>query len=94
MNSLSVPVGDILILENKKFNLITRKSPEDGFLFYHYVVEIKPNRVLGRENAVNFVSEILKDCWEKGFPAIANCDYESSLLNKGGYKSQNIPAPR
>ncbi len=33
MNSLSVPVGDILILENKKFNLITRKSPEDGFCF-------------------------------------------------------------
>ncbi len=92
-NSLSVRNGDILITQNKNFNSMNRKSPEDGFLFYRYIAEIEPNRVLGRENAVDFVSEVLKNIWQKGIPAIADCDYESDLPNKGGYKSLNIPIP-
>lgn len=92
-NSLVTDEGYITITENQQFNPINKKSPLDGFLFYRYILDVKPNPNLEKDNAISFVSKILEEFWANGFPAIANCEYESDLPNNGGYKSENVPIP-
>lgn len=93
-NSIRIYEGEILVLNNENFNLLNLQSPEDGFLFYSHILKIKPNRFLGKRNAVWFVSKILKEFWTRGYPAIAICAYEAELPYRGGYKSRNVPVPK
>ena len=92
-NKICVDKGILYLCKNNKFHKINKKNPEDGFLFYQYFIKAKPNALFGEENAVQFISTILNFFWSKGYPAIAFCDYENNLPNRGGYKSPNIPNP-
>ena len=39
------------------------------------------------------VERLLPLLWERGIPAVAACDYEDELPEKGGYKSRAVPWP-
>lgn len=92
-NSVVTDKGFITISENRQFNPKNKKSPLDGFLFYRYILDVKPNPNLEKDNAISFVTKILEEFWAEGFPAVANCEYEVALPNNGGYKSENVPTP-
>ena len=55
-----------------------------GFLYFPYRVEAGPKRAVER---------LLPLLWDRGIPAVASCDYEDELPEKGGYKSRAIPWP-
>ena len=55
-----------------------------GFLYFPYRVEAGPKRAVER---------LLPLLWDRGIPAVAACDYEDELPEKGGYKSRAIPWP-
>lgn len=88
------PQGEISVRKNDAFNEEMRKDEEDGFLYYRYLLEVEPEEELGKENATQFVSRILEYLWSQNYPAVASCDYEELLPNKGGYKSPNVPKPQ
>jgi hypothetical protein len=92
-DGIFVNEGSLFLLKNKNFHKIYKKNLEDGFLFYRYLLKAKPNDLMGKENAIQFIAPILKYLWSKGFPAIAFCDYEENLPYKGGYKNPFVPLP-
>ena len=63
----------------------------DGFLFFRYSLElyVDPSSCV----KISLVSDILKVCWENGWPAVAACDYEHELPEGGGHKSHQVPWP-
>lgn len=86
--------GYVCVDKNDEFNLELRMDEDDGFLYYHYLLEVEPSPKVDEQRQIGFVSKILEYCWSNGYPAVASCDYEDKLPNKGGYKSLNIPQPQ
>lgn len=66
----------------------------DGFLYFKYYLDIffRPNIEDGNI-IINTISDLLVWLWENNYPAVAACDYENLLPEKGGYGSPNIPWP-
>ena len=63
----------------------------DGFLFFHYALEVYPAPGVPREERVKLTAKLLQALWSRGFAAIAACDYEDELPSGGGYKSRPYP---
>ena len=93
-DGICVEEGTLIVYKNHNFHKINKKNHEDGFLFYRYLIKANPNYLLGRENAIHFIAQILKYFWSKGFPTIAICDYENNLPYNGGYKNPVVPIPQ
>ena len=93
-NDIETSVGNIYVVKNDEFDEKQRKDIDDGFLFYKYKLEIEPKPSLNKSQTIEFISKILEHCWSQGYPAVASCDYEDLLPEKGGYKSPNIPKPQ
>ena len=91
---LSNEKGEVGVMKNKDYDSALHQDETDGFLHYRYFLEVEPNEELGKESAVEFVSNTLKYLWSQGYPAVASCDYEELLPNNGGYKSPNVPKPQ
>ncbi len=81
--------GYICVDKNDEFDEQMRRDGEDGFLYYRYLIEVEPNKELGEENAVAFVSKILRYLWSEDYPATAACAYEDALPNKGKLIPEN-----
>jgi hypothetical protein len=66
----------------------------DGFLYFKYYLDIffSPNIEDGHI-IISMISDLLVWLWENSYPAVAACDYEDLLPEKGGYGSPNIPWP-
>ena len=91
-------------LEGKEYKFYVSKNDEykyqnnkekckefpDGFLYFPYRVELY---FLNEKIAIDLISSFIKKLWENNIPAIAACDFEDELPEKGGYKSKNIPWP-
>lgn len=58
----------------------------DGFLYFNYYMEL-----YFETNRVEKTNQILAILWSNLIPAVAVCDYEDMLYEKGGYKSKKIP---
>lgn len=87
---ISLPPGEIDVLENDEFDEEQRKQFSDGFLFYRYYVEFY-TPAQGWHEVQDIVARVLEHLWSKGYPAVASCSYESELPRNGGYKSLDTP---
>ena len=56
----------------------------DGFLYFSSLIEAGPQELVAR---------LLPALWKRGIPAVASCDYEDELPERGGYKSRAVPWP-
>jgi hypothetical protein len=65
----------------------------DGFLFFRYRVELCVPAKAATEEQIAAVSVMLNALWSQGIVAIAVCDYEDDLPQKGGYKDRSLPWP-
>lgn len=63
----------------------------DGFLYFHYNIEIDIRDDITDEFAAKEVSQILTYLWGSNYPAVASCDFENLLPKNGGYKSRDVP---
>ena len=81
----------IEIRTNDEFDFYKAQNFPDGFLFFPYSIEIDIIEDIKMEDVVNEISKILNFFWQNSFTAIASCDFENLLPEKGGYKSKKIP---
>ncbi len=88
-NYVDTDNGTIGILTNDDFDSELRKDSKRGFIYYNIQLEVEPKVELGEENAVHFVSKILKYLWSEDYPATAACAYEDALPNKGKLIPEN-----
>lgn len=85
---------EFILLKNSDFDSLKQIEFPDGFLHFKYVLEIIfLNDEIENSKIISKVNEILEYLWKSNISAIASCDYENLLINKGGYKSLLIPWP-
>jgi len=80
---------EISLCENDEFSIPKSKDYPDGFLYFRYFLEIESTTE--DEEFKSAIAKFLSFLWKKNIPAIAACDFEDELPEKGGYKSLNIP---
>ena len=86
---------EISIHPNKEYNSEREREFPDGFLFFKYIIDIGFDKTSNQKKCIEEVSKILNWLWETAdMSAIASCNYEDLLPNKGGYKAKEIPWPR
>ena len=86
-------IGELEIRRNEDRNDVLAQQFPDGFLHFHYVLELYPRSTPRREDEVNYVARLLQTLWSSGFPAVASCDYENELPHHGGYRDTSLPWP-
>lgn len=84
-SSLVHGICDLDVIRNDDFNEQKRKVLPDGFLFSKNLIEIEPCKGIRTEKYISTISLLLEGLWERGYTAVASCDFEELLLNKGGY---------
>lgn len=80
------------LLLNDRYNEDLKKQRPDGFLHYRYLVEFFQTFSERNESNKKAIAGLLKVLWNKNIPAVAACDFEDELPEKGGYKSENVPS--
>lgn len=88
-SSIINDVCNLDLIRNDDFHELRRNELPDGFLYSRYLIEIEPNEDVGTETYVTTVSRLLEGLWSIGYKAIASCDFEELLSNKGGYNPNN-----
>jgi len=82
---LEQEIGERLDAErNDDYDEAAAREFPSGFLRFRYRIEIDSRDVVER---------LLPLLWERGVPAVAACDYEDELPEKGGFKSRAVPWP-
>ncbi len=84
---------EIDIDENEEFDDIKEKEFPDGFLFFPFRLDLEFNENVCKQDCIKFTNILLKLFWSKNKSAVSACDYENQLINKGGYKSEEVPFP-
>jgi len=82
------------IFLNKNMDFDKNKESEfpDGFLFFRYTLDFEPEKLEAQE-CITIISSLLNWFWNNNIPAVASCDYENELVNKGGYNDRAVPFP-
>jgi hypothetical protein len=89
--TVETPIGEIDIRNNPGSDKLLAQQFPDGFLFFRYTLEIYPSPTARREDRISQVEGILRQLWSRGYPAVAACDYEDDLPNRGGYNDRTCP---
>jgi hypothetical protein len=80
---------EIDIKNNEDFHDIQRHDYPDGFLYYPYYLDIEPSEEVLFSSYADVITKLLEYLWNKGYQAVAACDFEEDLPRKGGYKWKN-----
>ena len=88
---ISMPNYEISVRRNDEYDQFSQKEFPDGFLYFKFIVDFGFNEGSSLEFCVQEVGKIVMWLWGKGTPAVASCDYEDLLPNKGGYNNTNVP---
>lgn len=84
---------EISVVKNVHFNLSKSIEFPDGFLNFPFLIEVDFSDKCNGAMAIEEISRILTLLWNLNIPAVASCDYEHLLPNRGGYNSTAIPWP-
>jgi hypothetical protein len=80
---------EIDIKNNEDFHDIQRHDYPDGFFYYPYYLDIEPSEEVLFSSYADVITKLLEYLWNKGYQAVAACDFEEDLPRKGGYKWKN-----
>ena len=75
------------VSENEDFDPAKRES-DDDFVFFRYYLDVVSGKGAQRPGYVTAVSSILVLLWGLECRAVAACDFEDELPNRGGYHSK------
>lgn len=89
-NTIYVKDIELYIERNDDYDAERSKEFPDGFLNFPYYLEIEGG---SEEVQQILVTQLIERLWLEGIPAIAACDYERQLPQRGGYKSTSVPWP-
>ncbi len=86
-----MPAFEIEVVRNSDADPAQTAFP-DGFLRFPYKVEVEfteSNVQLAR----GVLAALLEYAWNRGWAAVAACDFEEELPRAGGYKCADLPWP-
>lgn len=75
---------DIYVSKNEDFS-DSRRHTQDGFLFYKYYLDIEPKAGVKDNEFISSIANLLEELWKEDIKAVAACDFEDLLPQKGGY---------
>lgn len=81
----------ISVRSNDEYDQEKEKQFPDGFLNFKIFIEFDFEEQYEKGYYAKLVDKILKLLWNQKYPAIASCEFEELLLQKGGYKSREVP---
>ena len=90
---LRLPTVEVEIRANEDASADSARGFPDGFVYFRYKLEVFVDPEANRGEHVPLVADVLRQCWENGWPAVAACGFEEELPERGGYKCQTIPWP-
>ena len=81
----------IEVRPNDEYDKMSEREFPDGFLYFPLSIEIDIQDGISKEDAAREVGGILEFLWEGNYAAIASCEFEDLLPEKGGYNNRNVP---
>jgi hypothetical protein len=81
------------INKNEYFDDTMFSGNEDEFLFYQFYLDIQPSHPDDEKSYIAEVSRLLEELWRNAGKAVAACDFEDILPNKGGIALLNQRHP-
>jgi hypothetical protein len=84
-------VYSISVRNNDEYDKVKEKEFPGGFLNFKLFIEFDFEDAPGKNHISDIVAKVLQFLWANNYPAIASCNFEELLPEKGGYKSTNIP---
>lgn len=82
--------SEIDFVDNDDFDEHKRNQKPDGFLFYRYYIEMSPNEHVAAPDYIQHVADLMEKMWQEGWKAVAACDFEDKLPQKGGYHQNGV----
>lgn len=76
---------------NDEFDEDEQTEFPDVFLYFKYIVYVEFSDKNTLKYCVDETAKLLRWLWDEKWGAVASCDYEDLLPEKGGYKSKNVP---
>lgn len=73
------------VRQNDDYDPAAARQKSDGFLFFHYYLDVDQAPGANRSAFVRGISDLLEAFWACGIEAVAACDFEDELPKKGGY---------
>jgi hypothetical protein len=94
------PHAELEIRRNPQVSSGRTGETPNGFLYFARLLEVYFDPQCSLEDRVALVSTVLNTLWSRGLPAVAACDFEDRLPERGGYRRPaescnplNLPAP-
>ncbi|MBT1711040.1 hypothetical protein KK062_22550 [Fulvivirgaceae bacterium PWU5] len=78
---------DIYLDKNEQYNQEKSKRFPDGFLYFHYLLDVDHSDVGEDRIYIDQLSQVLEFLWSIDTPAVAACDFEGQLIKNGGYRN-------
>lgn len=86
--TVDAPGLHLYVDRNDEADDTLKTVPGDGFLHFAFEVEV----YAGERPAIALVSRMLEALWARGWPAVAACDYEDELPDRGGRRWRAAPS--
>lgn len=83
LNTVAGDTWEIDVRRNDEHDAERSKDQENGFLFFPYYLDVVARRGRDRQAQIALVSRLLERLWERGYGAVAACDFEEELPRKG-----------
>jgi hypothetical protein len=83
----------VAIMRNGDQDPARKAEFPDGFLFFLTRIDVSADRSAAPRAVLELLTAILEDLWAAGIPAVAACDFERVLPNRGGYADTSVPWP-
>lgn len=82
---ISNSICNLNVVKNDDYNEHQKQIYPDGFLYFRYYLEMEPEHDTRFSIYTSFVAELLEELWRRNLKAVAACDFEELLPEKGGY---------
>jgi hypothetical protein len=73
---------------NDEADAALRTTPDEGFLYFAFELEVYAHE----RPATALVTRLLEELWARGWPAVAACEYEDELPDRGGRRWRAAPS--
>lgn len=68
----------------REHSILKYVDPDDDFILWPTIIDVYADVEESQQAIVGVVSELLRQMWDAGVPAVAACDFEDELPWSGG----------
>jgi hypothetical protein len=86
--TVEAPGLALYVDRNDEADAALRSTPVEGFLYFAFELEVYAHE----RPATALVTRLLEELWARGWPAVAACEYEDELPDRGGRRWRAGPS--